>query len=174
MHFNTESHNHQVLIDIHPKLKKELPWARKKKETELMAASHMRIDKDFSFTDPVTGNKVSTFNNKAPQLLECGKFLEFKEFIKTGDKKLNKANFCKYRLCPMCSWRRSLKIFGQASQVMAEAEKQGYRFLFVTLTQKNCHRNYLISHGHPIFLKLLFHSFPFSTLSALLPCGPIN
>jgi len=92
-----------------------------------MAASHLRIFQD-----------DKTFDNKASKLLECGKFLEFKEFIKTGEKKLNRANFCRYRLCSMCSWRRSLKVFGQASQVMAAAEKKGYRFLFVTLTQKNC------------------------------------
>ncbi|XZJ33963.1 protein rep, partial (plasmid) [Clostridium perfringens] len=50
-----------------------------------------------------------------------------------------KANFCKDRLCPMCSWRRSMKVFGQVSKVMDRAlEDKEYRFLFLTLTVKNC------------------------------------
>lgn len=117
----------QVLIDIHPKTGKVLPWQRKKKETLEMAASCRRIEKD----DP-------SFKFRAAMLESCGNYLEFHRAIKTGERTLSRANFCKYRLCPMCSWRRSLKIFGQASQVMAEAEKQGYRFVFVTLTVANC------------------------------------
>lgn len=38
----------------------------------------------------------------------------------------------------MCSWRRSLKIFGQVSKVMDHAlEERDYRFIFLTLTCKN-------------------------------------
>ena len=118
----------QVLVDIHPKTGKLLPWQRKKKEALEMAASCRRIEKD----DP-------SFKFRAAMLESCGNYLEFHRAVKTGEKTLSRANFCKYRLCPMCSWRRSLKIFGQASQVMEEAEKQGYRFVFVTLTMKNCH-----------------------------------
>jgi len=122
----------QVLKDIHPKTKQPVPWDRKKKETALMAASHYRISK----IDP-------DFTNRFSKLHECGNYLQFKHFLKTGERKLFRANFCKYRLCPMCSWRRSLKIFGQASQVMDEAIKQNYRFLFVTFTIKNCHKVHL-------------------------------
>ncbi|MPQ45116.1 protein rep, partial [Clostridium tarantellae] len=50
-----------------------------------------------------------------------------------------RANFCKDRLCPMCCWRRSLKIFGQVSKVMNKTlENNDYRFIFLTLTVKNC------------------------------------
>ena len=117
----------QVLVDVHPKTGKLLPWQRKKKESLEMAASCRRLEKD----DP-------TFKFRAVQLEKCGNYLEFHRAVKTGERTLSRANFCKYRLCPMCSWRRSLKIFGQASQVMEKAEKQGYRFVFVTLTMKNC------------------------------------
>ena len=123
----TESPETQVLVDIHPKTGKVLPWQRKKKETLEMAASCRRIEKD-----------DHSFKFRAAKLESCGNYLEFHRAIKTGDRTLSRANFCKYRLCPMCSWRRSLKIFGQASQVMEEAEKQGYRFVFATLTVKNC------------------------------------
>lgn len=122
-----ESPETQVLVDVHPKTGELVPWQRKKKETLEMAASCRRIQK----IDPA-------FEFRAFQLEKCGNYLEFHRAIKTGERTLSRANFCKYRLCPMCSWRRSLKIFGQASQVMEEAEKQGYRFVFVTLTVKNC------------------------------------
>ena len=46
------------------------------------------------------------------------------------------ANFCKDRLCSMCSWRRSLKVFSQVSQVMNEI-RDDYRYIFVTLTLRN-------------------------------------
>jgi plasmid rolling circle replication initiator protein Rep len=121
-----EKHLDKLLIDIHPVTGQLQPWQRKKKETETMAHSHHRIGQ----VDP-------GFDNRASRLMECGKYLEFRRFT-NGDRTLSRANFCKYRLCPMCSWRRSLKIFGQASQVMDVAKEQGLRFVFVTLTVKNC------------------------------------
>lgn len=72
--------------------------------------------------------------NRSRRVLDCGSYLEF---LVTQDKaKLQHANFCKDRLCPMCNWRRSLKIFSQVSKVMDAM--QDYRFLFLTLTVKNC------------------------------------
>lgn len=73
---------------------------------------------------------------KSYRVRDCGTYLEFRNY---GDeKRLNKANFCKVRLCPMCSWRRSLKIFGQVSKVMDQVlVERKCRFLFLTLTCKN-------------------------------------
>lgn len=85
---------------------------------------------------------------RAETVASCGTFLEFAEYVgasgglplgadRSSDYKLHKANFCKDRLCPMCSWRRSYKIFGQVSKIMnVIAEK--YNFLFLTLTVINC------------------------------------
>lgn len=73
---------------------------------------------------------------RAFRVRNCGTLLEFK--ATKSEKKLHTANFCKDRLCPMCNWRRSLKIFGQVSQIMDVLEKQEYQFLFLTLTVKNC------------------------------------
>lgn len=50
--------------------------------------------------------------------------------------KLHSANFCRDRLCPMCSWRRSYKIFGQVSKIMNLIQND-YEFLFLTLTVPN-------------------------------------
>ena len=47
-------------------------------------------------------------------------------------------NFCRVRLCPMCAWRRSLKLFAQVSKITDAilADKKA-RFIFVTLTVRN-------------------------------------
>ena len=49
-------------------------------------------------------------------------------------------NFCRARLCPMCSWRRGLKLYGTARKILNEAynrEPQG-KALLLTLTVRNC------------------------------------
>lgn len=77
-------------------------------------------------------------NTKALRVRMCSTELSFKKF-EDDSLKLVSANFCKVRLCPMCSWRRSLKIYGQVSKIVDELEKkQDYQYLFLTLTVKNC------------------------------------
>ena len=135
--------NQALLLDINPKTGKINQWSLKKHQSDLLAASHQRI---FAI-DP-------DFENRASRLLECGRWLEFRNYVETGQKTLNRASFCKYRLCPMCSWRRSLKTFGQTSQIMDEAEKQGYAFVFVTLTIKNCFKSELSRTLDHLYLSL--------------------
>lgn len=74
--------------------------------------------------------------SRSARVRDCGSYLEF--HVTDTEKKLHLSNFCKDRLCPMCNWRRSLKIFSQVSLVMNELELQGYEFLFLTLTVRNC------------------------------------
>ena len=75
---------------------------------------------------------------QAEQVSWCGTQLEFKAPADQSEPpKLYKANFCKNRLCSMCTWRRSMKIFGQVSQVM-DAIQDDYEFIFLTLTVRNC------------------------------------
>ncbi|MGN1086712.1 MAG: protein rep, partial [Porcipelethomonas sp.] len=52
--------------------------------------------------------------------------------------KLHDARFCRVRLCPICQWRRSIKTYAQMSQVLEVASSDGYRFIFLTLTMRNC------------------------------------
>lgn len=94
------------------------------------------------------------FENKAERVSHCGDLLEFKRYD-SGDMNLHRANFCKVRLCPMCSWRRSLKIFGQVSNVMNYlTENYEYRYIFLTLTVKNVLGDKLSSE-----LDILFKAF---------------
>lgn len=75
--------------------------------------------------------------SRALRVSDCGSFLAFA--VSSDSHRLILANFCKDRLCPMCNWRRSLKIFGQVSKVMNELQKRNdLDFLFLTLTIRNC------------------------------------
>jgi plasmid rolling circle replication initiator protein Rep len=77
------------------------------------------------------------FDSKSERVLGCGNFLEFRIF-EDGCSFLTGAIFCKVRLCPMCAWRRSLKVYAQVSKIMDYVEEHhDYRFIFVTLTQRN-------------------------------------
>ena len=115
----------------------------KKLQSELLAQSYSRIG----------------YDSKAFRVADCGTFLEFARTIGQGSGgapqgvpcgnlagtptanfskfKLHNANFCRDRLCPMCSWRRSYKIFGQVSQIM-DVIGDKYAYLFLTLTVPNC------------------------------------
>ena len=73
---------------------------------------------------------------RANRVRSCGDFLEF--LVSADSHYLHRANFCADKLCPMCNWRRSLKMFSQMSRVMDWLEGRGYQFLFLTLTVRNC------------------------------------
>jgi len=100
---------------------KDKKFYEKKQKTYLMANSYIR----------------NHWEDYAQRMRWCGTQLSFKEYT-NGDFKLDKANFCRIRLCPLCSWRRSLKIYSQASKIMDHIiDNNDYVFLFLTLTVKN-------------------------------------
>src|SRR5699024_5228410 len=102
---------------------KDTDWRGKKINTLELSSSYKRIG----------------YNEKSLRVGECGNYLEFR-LAASDTLKLTRANFCKVRLCPMCSWRRSLKIFGQVSRVMDHVEENhNYKYIFLTLTVKNCY-----------------------------------
>lgn len=103
----------------------------KKLDSNILANSYYRL----------SINDLYYYNNKAKRVFECGSFLSFAHEIDldgviSEKGKLHFANFCKDRLCPMCSWRRSYKIFSQVSQIMNVIHSE-YKFLFLTLTIPN-------------------------------------
>lgn len=118
---NYKADKNAILKDINKK-GKDNNWKERKKDNLNLADSYKRL-----------GDK------KYYRVIDCSTFLEF-GVTKTSGLKLLQANFCKVRLCPMCAWRRSLKIFGQVSKVMDQVEKNyNYRYIFLTLTVKNCY-----------------------------------
>lgn len=137
----------QLLFDFHPETKKQRNWERYKKESLCIAQSYKRLSEIYP----------DIYKHKCTQMENCGTFLQFKEFTGTFEKVLNNANFCKLPMCRMCGWRRSLKIFGQTSQIMDVAEQDGFRFLFLTLTIRNVFGDDLGGKGGA--LDHLFNSF---------------
>lgn len=79
------------------------------------------------------------FEKKYMNVKECGTFLEFRKCLENGEVALTGANFCRDRLCPMCAKRKSLKNFSTLSKVLDVLNQNNkYRYLFCTLTLKNC------------------------------------
>lgn len=75
---------------------------------------------------------------KANRLRDCASVLSFSYDPEAKKKTLMTANFCRVRLCPVCQWRRSLKVFGQVSKILRYLESQKhYGYILLTLTQKN-------------------------------------
>lgn len=97
----------------------------KKKQSEVLSDVYRELSDSYN-----------SFLGRSRRVSECGSFLEF--HISENENKLSLANFCKDRLCPMCNWRRSKKIFSQVSKVLNKASVRGFRFLFLTLTIRNC------------------------------------
>lgn len=110
----------KILTDLSSK-GNVVDWRGKKLNTLDLADSYRRLG----------------YENKYYRVSECGTFLEFRRY-ENDSLKLNQANFCKVRLCPMCSWRRSLKIYGQVSKVMDYLSSyKNFDYIFLTLTCKN-------------------------------------
>lgn len=128
----------KVLKDVN-KSGNERPWRDKKLKTLELAEIYRLLGLD----------------NKAFRVKYCSCQLAFKVNNETGEKKLDSMNSCQVRLCPMCNWRRSLKIYGQTSKVMDKAlEDKEYRFLFLTLTCRNVEGDDLSK-----TIDKLFHAF---------------
>ena len=109
-------------------------WKNKKQDNLIIANSFLRLARKFD---------INSFYNINYNMLQCANYLEFK-FFEDKTKKLHNASFCKNRLCPMCNWRRSKKIFGQVAKIVDELDKtNNYDYIFLTLTLKNCNGNEL-------------------------------
>lgn len=73
---------------------------------------------------------------KAERLRSCARMLVFGR-TERGLALVN-GNFCRVGLCPMCQWRRARKLQGQMARILHHLEPRGYKYIFVTLTVRNC------------------------------------
>lgn len=122
------------ILEDHSASGRKRPWSEKKGEAlellELFKVAR-EIDRDI----------ISDARLLA--LSECASWLKFAEAV-DGKRTLKRANFCRLRLCPMCAWRRSLKLFSQVSAITdAILAAKKARFIFVTLTVQNVQGEYL-------------------------------
>ena len=87
--------------------------------------------------------KMLEQSNRTERIEVCGSMLNFlkERNIVTDEvrRRLVKANFCKYRFCPMCQWRMARKVCREVLgrlRTINEAHN-GVALLFLTLTIKN-------------------------------------
>lgn len=107
----------------------ERPWVQHKK-------SNLQILELYQLLKNNGDNILS--DTRLQSLSECAKLLLF-AIYENNIKRLIRANFCRIRTCPICCWRKSLKLFGQTSKIVDRIleDKLSIRFLFVTFTVKN-------------------------------------
>ena len=84
------------------------------------------------------------FDKYARRIDSCSQLLDFR-LVPNSDLgqlelRLSAAHFCRSPGCPICQWRRSLKWKARAlkSLPLVVGDYPNYRWLFLTLTQRNC------------------------------------
>ncbi len=90
------------------------------------------------------GALTGCFNRYAQRVSACAEWLEFRLVPEPSEGllklKLSDARFCRVRHCPVCQWRRSLMWKAKAYKILPHvvADYPKYRWIFITLTVKNC------------------------------------
>jgi plasmid rolling circle replication initiator protein Rep len=110
----------------------------KKRKWDLHKQNNLKLVELYKQAIKISPNVISP--KRLQDLADCANQLEYLQDVE-GNKKLYKTYFCRVRLCPMCQWRRSLKLFSQVSKITDYINQQNnnqIRYLFITLTQKNC------------------------------------
>lgn len=109
----------------------------KKRKWDLHKQNNLKLVELYKQAIKINPSVISP--KRLQDLADCASQLEYLQDAE-GNKKLYKTYFCRVRLCPMCQWRRSLKLFSQVSKITDYINQQNddVRYLFITLTQKNC------------------------------------
>ena len=125
--FQPENHNTQSLSlsEISPR---DLPWDTHRGDSDQIANNY----------------RGSEFERYSERIDDCSQLLAF-GLVPNVDEgayqlKLRTARFCRVRTCMVCSWRRSLMYKARAYKALPKviADFPTTRYLFVTLTLKNC------------------------------------
>lgn len=101
---------------------RERPWRKYKMASEYLSTAYLEVNE-----------------KKSERLKACGKALVF-DVDSQGQKKLVHMDSCRVRLCPLCSWRRSLKAYHNAMSIVQKisVDYPEMQYIFVTLTIQNC------------------------------------
>lgn len=147
MHYNIPTELRQAALnDIGPQGRPR-PWRQHKAAAQLLAAAYA-----------YQGNE-----QKAARVLACADTLVYTQ-TEEGKLHLHSAAFCRVRLCPICQWRRSLKVYGQTREITnylaQQAQAAGKRppeYLMLTLTIPNVPGSWLpqtFTHLHKSWQRL--------------------
>ena len=115
---------------------KPRPWKKHKINGQLLSAIYDILADEHP-------EQAARFLERSRRISDCAPFAEF-EVLPDGQKKLHHSSFCRCRLCPMCQWRRSLKLGAQVRAVVSRANavkisRDGapYGWLLLTVTVQN-------------------------------------
>ena len=124
-----------------------------KRKTELLSYSFRRLGQEKRSKRVYFCAREMAFGSEYDETIDCSD----SDFAGFGNFDLQEAHFCRERLCPMCQARKSKKAFNQIATITQYLAKQGMRFLFLTLTVRNCSGSDL----RPTILKMqkAFHRF---------------
>jgi plasmid rolling circle replication initiator protein Rep len=100
----------------------ERPWKDKKLRSNKLGDAYLRLGD--------TSRAIKVYN--------CANYLEFQE-CENHHRRLKSMHTCQNRLCPICNWRRSLRLSQDVIKILHTSyEKKPMEYIFVTLTVKNC------------------------------------
>lgn len=112
---------------------KERPWREHKIENMTVEQAYRGLAECSSEADYWT--------KKSERLQSCGMHLWFNIFSdgNGGEKmKIKHAESCRVRLCPLCTWRRSIKIHTHMRKILEHMQEENkYQYILVTLTVPN-------------------------------------
>lgn len=130
---NPETGELQNVLRDYSSTGKERPWRKYKIENQTVEQCYRLLEKrEWNQND---------WKRKADRLHECGLHLWFNVY--SGENgcetmKVKYAESCRVRLCPLCSWRRSIKIQIHTRKILEQMQaEQRYSYIFVTLTVPN-------------------------------------
>jgi plasmid rolling circle replication initiator protein Rep len=113
-----------------------------------VSPKHKPWDQHRGEADDVGGVYAGSCENRhwryAERMAYCSQVLEFARDPPTHDRSqkitLKRAHFCHVRFCPTCQWRRALRYQAIVYRALPRliADHPHARFLFLTLTIKNC------------------------------------
>lgn len=112
---------------------RDVPWKEKKEKSIELEGIYKELYKYKSEQDP----GKDRFKKRYIRIHDCGTWLKFRTDSNYNKKKLIEANFCRIRLCPMCMWRRSLKIYSSMLKISKALEEKQYNYFLLTLTVRN-------------------------------------
>lgn len=123
--FTLDCDDQFYLTDLSPKDK---PWDKHRFEADQVRGLY----------------RGTAFDRYAERIDNCSGLLEFSFLVNPETAeiglKLKTARFCRVRHCPVCQWRRSLVWRARFFQALPKIRKEysTARFLFLTLTVRNC------------------------------------
>jgi plasmid rolling circle replication initiator protein Rep len=124
---DSEINTGECLSDVSPRHK---PWDVHRGEAD-------------DVTEVFGGSSFSRHHQYATRVENCSQVLGFAHdplATKKNKLKLTNVFFCRVRFCPVCQWRRSLMWQAKVYQALPALVKDypDIRFLFMTLTVRNC------------------------------------